>query len=45
MQSDIKLKAEIRAYLIAENPIAAGEQTVIITTSKVAQKSYGTEKR
>lgn len=45
MQTDIKLKSAIQSYLRADNPIEAGERTVIIMTSKVAQKSYGTEKR
>lgn len=40
-----KMKPAIQAYLHAHNPIEAGERTVIIMTSKVAQKSYGTEKR
>lgn len=41
----IKMKPAIQAYLHADDPIEAGERTVIIMTSKVAQKSYGTEKR
>lgn len=45
MQTDIKSKSAIQCYLTAEDPIKAGEQTIIIMTSKVAQKSYGTERR
>ncbi|KAG2237502.1 hypothetical protein INT48_005538 [Thamnidium elegans] len=41
----VKMKPAIQAYLHADDPIEAGERTVIIMTSKVAQKSYGTEKR
>lgn len=40
-----KMKPAIQAYLHADDPVEVGEQTVIIMTSKVAQKSYGTEKR
>ncbi|KAI8886164.1 LAG1-DNAbind-domain-containing protein [Backusella circina FSU 941] len=39
------MKPAIQNYLDADDPIEAGERTVIIMTSKVAQKSYGTEKR
>ncbi|CAG8471615.1 893_t:CDS:2 [Paraglomus brasilianum] len=35
----------IHAYLSAPNPSSLGEKTVMVMTSKVAQKSYGTEKR
>lgn len=45
MVNAVKMKPAIQAYLHADNPIEAGERTVIIMTSKVAQKSYGTEKR
>ncbi|RCI04825.1 hypothetical protein CU098_004479, partial [Rhizopus stolonifer] len=40
-----KIKPVIQTYLQAQDPIEVGERTVIIMTSKVAQKSYGTEKR
>ena len=40
-----RLKPLVQSYLQSPDPIAAGEKTVIILTSKVAQKSYGTEKR
>ena len=40
-----RMKPAIQNYLEANDPIEAGERTVIIMTSKVAQKSYGTEKR
>ncbi|KAI8583097.1 hypothetical protein K450DRAFT_224205 [Umbelopsis ramanniana AG] len=39
------LRPLIRHYLQSPNPAASGERTVVILTSKVAQKSYGTEKR
>ncbi|CEP19861.1 hypothetical protein [Parasitella parasitica] len=45
MVNAVKMKPAIQAYLHADDPIEAGERTVIIMTSKVAQKSYGTEKR
>ncbi|KAI9485973.1 MAG: hypothetical protein EXX96DRAFT_26822 [Benjaminiella poitrasii] len=45
MANAAEMKPAIQTYLRAENPIEAGERTVIIMTSKVAQKSYGTEKR
>ena len=32
-------------YVRASNRLAFGERTVIVMSSKVAQKSYGTEKR
>ncbi|KAG0243365.1 hypothetical protein BGW41_002253 [Actinomortierella wolfii] len=35
----------IRRYLDAKTPSAGSEKSVLILTSKVAQKSYGTEKR
>ncbi|CAG8795244.1 3617_t:CDS:2, partial [Racocetra fulgida] len=35
----------IQQYLNSTNPAAMGEKTVMVLTSKVAQKSYGTEKR
>jgi len=41
--------SSIRPYLShyahAPNRLAAGEQTVIVMSSRVAQKSYGNEKR
>jgi hypothetical protein len=40
-----KMKPAIQAYLRTSDPVTAGERTVIIMTSKVAQKSYGTERR
>ncbi|KAG0191485.1 hypothetical protein DFQ28_011733 [Apophysomyces sp. BC1034] len=40
-----KMKPWIQSYLQAPDPMAAGERIAIIMTSKVAQKSYGTEKR
>jgi hypothetical protein len=40
-----QLRPLIRHYLQSPNPAASGERTVVILTSKVAQKSYGTEKR
>ncbi|KAI8140722.1 hypothetical protein BJV82DRAFT_622268 [Fennellomyces sp. T-0311] len=40
-----RLKPLINTYLQSPDPVAAGEKTVILLTSKVAQKSYGTEKR
>lgn len=43
--SAAKLRPLIQSYLQAPDPVAAGEKTVVILTSKVAQKSYGTEKR
>jgi len=35
----------IDQYVRAPNRLAFGERTVIVMSSKVAQKSYGTEKR
>jgi hypothetical protein len=40
-----KLRPIIQQYLQSKDPMAMGEKTVIIMSSKVAQKSYGTEKR
>ena len=40
-----KLRPQIQSYLLAADPVAMGERTVVILTGKVAQKSYGTEKR
>lgn len=35
----------IKSFLSSKTPTAGGEKSVLILTSKVAQKSYGTEKR
>jgi recombining binding protein (suppressor of hairless) len=35
----------IDQYVRTPNRLAFGERTVIVMSSKVAQKSYGTEKR
>ncbi|KAI8980825.1 hypothetical protein BDB01DRAFT_795730 [Pilobolus umbonatus] len=43
--NEAKLKPLIRKYLNCTDSNAIGERTVVILTSKVAQKSYGTEKR
>ncbi|KAI8089643.1 uncharacterized protein BX664DRAFT_263008 [Halteromyces radiatus] len=40
-----KIRPIIQLYLQSKDPSAIGEKTVIIMSSKVAQKSYGTEKR
>lgn len=40
-----KLHPIIKQYLRSKNPMIMGEKTVVIMSSKVAQKSYGTEKR
>ncbi|KAF7722750.1 hypothetical protein EC973_002734 [Apophysomyces ossiformis] len=40
-----KMRPLIQCYLQSSDPMAIGERTVVILTSKVAQKSYGTEKR
>ncbi|KAG0189616.1 hypothetical protein DFQ28_003155 [Apophysomyces sp. BC1034] len=40
-----KMRPLIQSYLQSSDPMALGERTVVILTSKVAQKSYGTEKR
>ncbi|CAG8544350.1 8423_t:CDS:2 [Ambispora gerdemannii] len=39
------MKPTIQQYLSSSNPASLGEKTVMVLTSKVAQKSYGTEKR
>ncbi|KAF7725584.1 hypothetical protein EC973_009539 [Apophysomyces ossiformis] len=44
VHSASKLQPLIQQYLLSEDPVHAGERTVMILTSKVAQKSYGTEK-
>ncbi|KAI8138007.1 hypothetical protein BJV82DRAFT_583229 [Fennellomyces sp. T-0311] len=41
----MKTRPQIQSYLLAADPVAMGERTVVILTGKVAQKSYGTEKR
>ncbi|KAL0090379.1 hypothetical protein J3Q64DRAFT_1407158 [Phycomyces blakesleeanus] len=38
-------RPHIQKYLRSPDPMSVGERTVVILTSKVAQKSYGTEKR
>ncbi|KAI8876433.1 hypothetical protein K501DRAFT_338084, partial [Backusella circina FSU 941] len=43
--SETQMRPLIQKYLGAEDASALGEKTVVILTSKVAQKSYGTEKR
>lgn len=40
-----RLEAEIKAYLRAENRLELGEKTVVVMNPKIAQRSYGTEKR
>ena len=44
-----KSSSSIRPYLShyahTPNRLAAGEQTIIVMSSRVAQKSYGNEKR
>ncbi|KAI8371630.1 uncharacterized protein BYT42DRAFT_548465 [Radiomyces spectabilis] len=39
------LKPIVQQYLLSSDPAGSGQRTVMILTSKVAQKSYGTEKR
>ncbi|KAG0209221.1 hypothetical protein BGX28_010443 [Mortierella sp. GBA30] len=39
------MRTVIKHFLQAKTPSQGGEKTVLILTSKVAQKSYGTEKR
>ncbi|KAI8887222.1 beta-trefoil [Backusella circina FSU 941] len=39
------MRPYIQRYLSSPDPTGLGEKTVVILTSKVAQKSYGTEKR
>ncbi|KAF9908926.1 hypothetical protein BX616_011338 [Lobosporangium transversale] len=43
--SNKTMKTIIKRFLAAKTPAAGGEKSVLILTSKVAQKSYGTEKR
>jgi hypothetical protein len=40
-----RLKPLVTKYINMRSPASSGERTVMILTSKVAQKSYGTEKR
>jgi hypothetical protein len=40
-----RLKPLVTKYMNMRSPATSGERTVMILTSKVAQKSYGTEKR
>lgn len=40
-----RVQGEIRSYLAAENGMALGEKTVVVMSPKIAQRSYGTEKR
>ncbi|KAF9375632.1 hypothetical protein CPB97_011337, partial [Podila verticillata] len=39
------MRTIIKSFLSGKTPTAGGEKSVLILTSKVAQKSYGTEKR
>ncbi|KAG0039600.1 hypothetical protein BGZ82_007458 [Podila clonocystis] len=39
------MRTIIKSFLSSKTPTAGGEKSVLILTSKVAQKSYGTEKR
>jgi hypothetical protein len=39
------MRSAIGHFLSSPSSLAAGEYTVMLLTSKVAQKSYGTEKR
>lgn len=39
------LRPHVQSYLLSPDPAAMGERTVVILTGKVAQKSYGSEKR
>ncbi|CAO3600791.1 unnamed protein product [Absidia cylindrospora] len=43
--SATQLKPLIQQYLLSDNPSACGERSITLLSSKVAQKSYGTEKR
>ncbi|GAA5896744.1 hypothetical protein JCM8208_007074 [Rhodotorula glutinis] len=40
-----RVQREVREYLAADNGMALGEKTVVIMAPKIAQRSYGTEKR
>lgn len=43
--SDLSARPYLEQYVRTPNRLAFGERTVIVMSSKVAQKSYGTEKR
>ncbi|KAF8961259.1 hypothetical protein BGZ46_001418 [Entomortierella lignicola] len=43
--TDKTMRTNIKRFLAAKTPAHGGEKSVLILTSKVAQKSYGTEKR
>ncbi|KAG0359734.1 hypothetical protein BGZ54_009851 [Gamsiella multidivaricata] len=43
--SNKAMRTIIKRFLAAKTPAQGGEKSVLILTSKVAQKSYGTEKR
>ncbi|KAI8595638.1 hypothetical protein EDD21DRAFT_390682 [Dissophora ornata] len=43
--SNKTMRTIIKRFLAAKTPALGGEKSVLILTSKVAQKSYGTEKR
>ncbi|KAI8344328.1 hypothetical protein BC941DRAFT_497633 [Chlamydoabsidia padenii] len=43
--SAAQLKPLIQQYLLSDDPSSYGEHSVTLLTSRVAQKSYGTEKR
>ncbi|ORX81409.1 LAG1-DNAbind-domain-containing protein [Basidiobolus meristosporus CBS 931.73] len=45
LNSGSTLKPVVHSYVSSPNSLLNGEKTVVILTSKVAQKSYGTEKR
>ncbi|BGP16727.1 hypothetical protein JCM10213_009145 [Rhodosporidiobolus nylandii] len=40
-----QLEGEIRAYLGSENRMEMGERTVVVMNPRIAQRSYGNEKR
>ncbi|KPV75070.1 uncharacterized protein RHOBADRAFT_53968 [Rhodotorula graminis WP1] len=40
-----RVQREVREYLAADNGMALGEKTVVVMNPKIAQRSYGTEKR
>ncbi|CAO3662129.1 unnamed protein product [Rhizopus stolonifer] len=44
-QDSISLQFLIQSYLLKQESHIPGERTIMLLTSKVAQKSYGTEKR
>ncbi|KAK9765814.1 hypothetical protein K7432_005556 [Basidiobolus ranarum] len=45
LSNNSTLKPLVHSYVSSPNSLLNGEKTVVILTSKVAQKSYGTEKR